>query len=287
MNKKLRLFECFILLIFEIPAGVPQGSLLSPHLFNMFINDIPKPKHCRLAIYADDTALYSSVMTPNLNSLITIIENGLKEIETFFNGWRIKINDSKTEAILFSHSTIMQREKQKFKIKHNNNELQWKTAVKYLGVMMDQKLLYRSNIDYLINKAKKNIAVLYPLLKKRSKLNFHSKLTIYRSYIRPIITYACPVWSNTAKTHMNKIQVLQNKSLRMVLDAPYITKIEKLHRDTQIPFIENYIKKLTINFYKKLTISDNKLIKKLGCYNHNSFPFRIKHKLPKKLIMNE
>ena len=94
------------------------------HIFNLFINDIPKPKHCRLAIYADDSALYSSVMTPNLNSLITIIENGLKKIEKNFNDWKIKINDSKTEAILFFHSTIMQREKLKFQIKHNNNELQ-------------------------------------------------------------------------------------------------------------------------------------------------------------------
>ena len=140
-------------------------------------------------------------------------------MKSFFTSWKIKLNDSKTEAILFSHSTIIQRDKLNEKINFNNCQLDWNPAVKYLGVWLDQKLLYRTNIEQFIKKAKKNIATLHPLLKKRSTLSFHSKLTLYRSYLRPTLTYACPVWSNSANCHLGKIQVTQNKCLRMVSNA--------------------------------------------------------------------
>jgi hypothetical protein len=61
---------------YEIPAGVPQGSLLSPTLFNWFINDIPTPKNCKLALYADDTSLFSKTSSKNFSHLIKNLENG-------------------------------------------------------------------------------------------------------------------------------------------------------------------------------------------------------------------
>lgn len=203
---------------YNVPAEVPQGSLLSPHLFNIFINDIPKPHQCRIAKYADDNAIYASIpYKTHIRILNDKIEYGLQTLKSFFTNWKIKLNDSKTEAILFSHSRIIQRDKSKEKINFNNCELDWNPAVKYLGVWLDQKLLYRVNIEKFIKKSKKNIAILYPLLKKRKSLSFHSKLTLYRSYIRPALTYACPVWSNSAICHINKIQVTQNKCLRIII----------------------------------------------------------------------
>ena len=65
---------------YPIPAGVPQGSLLSPHLFNFFINGIPKPKNCDLAIYADDTALFSNVPSQDIEQLMTNLQYGLKKL---------------------------------------------------------------------------------------------------------------------------------------------------------------------------------------------------------------
>ena len=138
------------------------------------------------------------------------------------------------------------------------------------------------NITNSIKKANKRISILYPLLHKKSYVNFHSKITLYRSYIRPILTYACPVFSNSAKTHIAKLQVTQNKCLRMVLNAPYITKITELHEKSNIPYMTEYIDKLTNSFYDKANISKNSLIKRLGKYSANTLPFRVKHKLPKK-----
>ena len=107
----------------------------------------------------------------------------------------------------------------------DGNSFQWKESVKYLGVTLDQKLNFKSHIS----KSNKAISALYCLLKKNSPASFESKITIYRSYIRPILTYACQVYSNCPKIHFNRLQMMQNKCLRMVLSAPYFTRTTELH----------------------------------------------------------
>lgn len=266
---------------FVIPAGVPQGSPLSPHLFNLYINDIPIPSKCKIAIYADDTALMSSIKNYDLSSLVISMENGLKQIESHFREWKIKLNASKTESILFTKSTIMRNKSKDLKIKFGQSQLDWLPTVKYLGVLLDSKLTMKANIQNNILKARKASGILYPLLKKNSSLPRHSKITLYRSYIRPILTYACPVFANAAKTHIKKLQVAQNKNLRMVLSARFRTRINILHERTKIPSIQVFINKLTERFYRQAAKSNNELVKRLGVYSTRSpFP-RLKHKLPR------
>ena len=246
---------------------------------------ITKPNKCKLAIYADDTALYTKVHMQDIVSLKNNLEIGLNQLNTYFNSWKIKINDAKTEAIIFTHSRIMQKEQDKHQLTFNQATLIWKNSVKYLGVILDKKVLFKENVIRSIKKTNQRIALIYCLLKKNSPLDTHSKLTLYRSYLRPILTYACPVFSNCAKSHLAKLQITQNKCLRMILNAPYITKITVLHEETNLPYIEEFIDKLTENFYKKAHFNKNKLIKKLGTYNYNSLSFRLKHRLPKKKNM--
>ena len=138
--------------LYSIPAGVPQGSLLSPHLFNIYINGIPKPKNCDLAIYADDTALFTNVDSQDIEQLISNLEQGLKKIKKYFSDWKIRINESKTEAIIFTHSTIMQKKMKNRQLSYNNVNLEWKDNVKYLGIHLDKKLTMSYNITNSIKK---------------------------------------------------------------------------------------------------------------------------------------
>ena len=271
--------------LYDLIAGVPQGSLLSPHLFNIFINDIPKPKSCKLALYADDSALIASSFNPrSLPHLCQKLSNGLIELKNFFDRWKIKLNSSKTEAILFTHSIIMERSKETSQINFNNQLLPWNQQVRYLGVILDKKLLFKQNIDYNITKSKKAMALIYPLLRKNSFLNVKTKKILYTAYVRSILTYACPVFSNCAKTHIQRLQVLQNKNLRMVLSAPYSTRIAELHEQLEIPSIHDFIAKLTDRFYNQSVNSVNIFISNLNDYSGNVINFRIKHRLPKKII---
>jgi hypothetical protein len=270
---------------FNVVAGVPQGSILSPTLFNIYLNDIPTPKGCVKAIYADDTALKSTGGRHEIKNIVKKLQNGLKTLEKFFSKWKIKLNHDKTEAILFSHSIILNREKNSNKIVFNEQSIEWKNQIKYLGLILDSKLIFKSNTQNSLTKTKKAISILYPLLKKHSSVNFETKLLLFKLYLLPILTYGCPVWANMSNCHFKKLQVQQNKILRMVLSAPYRTKIETLHKDSGVSYLKERVEKLSTKFYDNLTNNPirNPLVRNLGNYSQNTLGFRIKHKLPKKI----
>jgi hypothetical protein len=161
--------------------------------------------------------------------------------------------------------------------------LKWCESVKYLGVNLDEKLSFKKHIDYCVDKTRKAVASIYCLLKKNSHVNVHSKLLLYKSYIRPLMTYACPIFSNCPKTHFNKLQIWQNKCLRMALSAPYDTRVTELHNKANVPYIRNFVDDLTNRFYEKVKNHSNSLVNQLGDYSSDSVPFRIKHRLPRAL----
>ena len=265
---------------YNVPAGVPQGSPLSPFLFNIYINDIPIPKHCKVAVYADDTALISSIKNYDLPELVKRMDAGLTEIEEHFSAWKIKLNSAKTESILFSKSSKMKKNQNTNRITINGQKLDWKNSVKYLGVTLDEKLTFRANIANNHLRSRKAMALVYCLLKKTSLLSLPCKLTLYRSYIRPIMTYACPVFSNCAACHMQRLQILQNKCLRMATNSPFRTRISYLHQKTGIPTIKSFVAKLTEKFYENSAKSTNKLVSRLGDYSRLSDLTNPKHRLP-------
>lgn len=268
---------------FRVRAGVPQGSILSPTLFNIFLNDIPTPPGCKKAIYADDTALKTTSGPHGIKHIRNKLQNGLQMLNEYFSVWKIKLNHSKTEAILFSHSIIINREKNSEKISFEGQILDWKDEVKYLGLILDSRLLFKANTLNNVKKTKKAMSVLFPILKKHNAVSLKIKLQIFKLYLLPLMTYACPAWSNMANCHKKKLQIIQNKILRMVLSAPFATKIIDLHKSSGIPYFNDRIQSLTTKFYNSTVNSKNPLIRKLGKYSKESVGFRIKHRLPKQI----
>lgn len=122
--------------LIEISAGVPQGSSLSPSLYNIFTSDIPIPVDSDLGLYADDTAILTADQ-----SAVTIVNNlksSFNTITDYFNKWKIKINASKTQAIFFT----WKRNPEYLPINDlnlNGQLIPWNDAVKYLGLYLDKK----------------------------------------------------------------------------------------------------------------------------------------------------
>lgn len=269
--------------IFEVPAGVPQGSILSPHLFSIFVNDIPQPKDCQLAMYADDTAIYCKRPWKNIKSIRKILVRALETTSEYFGDWKIKLNDSKTEFIMFTRSSKMIQKLGSFKPSFRNKIFDWKSVVTYLGVNLDTKLTFKSHIDKVVNMTKGIVKTLYCLLKKNNTVSKHSKISVYRSIIRPIMTYACTIFNNCAFTHFKKLQIQQNKCLRLVLNSDRYTRITKLHSDSGIPTIRDFVDKLNRAFYERATSHTNRLINSLGKYTLDDVGRRVKHRLPLKI----
>lgn len=123
-----------------IRAGVPQGSILGPLLFNIYISDIPQLKKCILAQYADDTITYTHHRNPDI--IASNLHKDMDTLLTWLTKWKIKLNAEKTEAIIFNKKK--KRAPQRVEI--NNTEIPWTQEVKYLDVRMDRKLTFKVHI---------------------------------------------------------------------------------------------------------------------------------------------
>lgn len=226
-------------------AGVPQGSVLGPVLFNYFINDIPKFPKTQVAIYADDTAILAHSFSAQVATYQ--IQIHLNLILKFLQQWKIHLNKHKTEHIIFARkfndtklTTPLQIEGTKITPKH---------CVKYLGISMDKKLYFKTHIKNITDKVNNSIRTLYPLLNKKSPMSIKNKKLLYTVIIRPIISYAAPVWThNASTTTLNTIQRLQNRCLRLVLNKDRYTRIHTLHQLADMPSIKEHITKLTKRF---------------------------------------
>ena len=202
------------------------------------------------------------------------------------NNWKIFLNPSKTEFTIFTKSTKMIEKMNNGIVKFENHTFKWSPVVKYLGIYLDTKLLFKNHIEKSIKKANGIcFSSYYCLLNRKSPVSLDSKLRIYKSCIRPLMTYGCPVFANAAKCHINKMQLLQNKILRMILNVHWsdFKSTEEIHCMAGVPLISSFINQITENFYMRTSGHDNVLFSSLGNYDKDSLSFRVKHKLPKPL----
>ena len=250
-----------------IRSGVPQGSIVGPTLFNLYINDIPhdvQNQNSMIHIFADDTLISGQSWEPTIAA--DRVQQNLILIEEWLEKWRLKINIDKCQAVLFSKRTSHFRTLPP-ELKLFGEEIQWRNEAKYLGVILDKKLLFSRHIDWTKSKAYMRLRILYPLLNYRSHLNMRTAITLYKSLIRPIMSYACPVWGHAAKTHIKKLQIIQNKILYMATKLPRVTPLRTLHREANVEMISEHIRQSTNNFYRSREGHSNPLVERLGRYD--------------------
>ena len=108
------------------------------------------------------------------------------------------------------------------------------------------------------------VRTLYLLLNKNSGMSTSNKLLIYKTVIRPVITYACPAWSLTSRINLNKLQVLQNKFLRFVRKYPRYAAVKQMYEELNIEIIVSLVRRLIINFYIRIDATANILFENLN-----------------------
>lgn len=260
----------------QIPlAGVPQGSVLGPKLYTLYLHDIPHFTHTNTAMYADDTAIYAhshsaQIATAQLQIHINILL-------PYYNKWKLQVNYDKTQAITLTRK--FKDTKIHTPINLSGHKTSPSLETKYLGVILDKRLRLKPHIQHTIKKVNFTIKSLYSIINKNSKLSIENKRLLYTSVLRPIMTYAAPVWCGIASPEISKIQRLQNKCLRLVTNSDRYTRITYLHDTTNIEYIHPYINKLANSFYQT-QINNNPLIKNITHYKQHNTPASYKHKLP-------
>lgn len=244
----------------NIPAGLAQGTCISPILYALYIADFPTINKIETALYADDTALYTAAKQSN--TIIKRLNEALQSIQIYLQKWKIKINASKTQAILFTFDN-KQRRKPTIQLRNDNHSIELENSVNYLGITFDKKLIFKEHITNTINKANKCFRALYPLLAPKSHLSSTNKLLIFTSVIRPIVAYGSPVWSSAAHTHTHKINILQNKIIKTIFKLPIRTPTIFIERVLKIPSFKKFIASINDNFINSCSLSDFNLIREI------------------------
>ncbi|GBL84370.1 RNA-directed DNA polymerase from mobile element jockey [Araneus ventricosus] len=223
------------------------------------MNDIPKQKNITLSLYADDTAIIAQGKTPQ--EFVSALQSYIKNLEIWLTSWKIQLNVDKTEAIIFSRISNCP-------VVHLfGTPIPWKNEVKYLGVTLDRGLTFKSHIDRIREKFNDSFRRQYSLICRNSKLSLNNKLLIYLAYLRPILAYASPVWACTAKTHLHKLEVLENKTIRMITNARWYHRNNDLKIALNIPSLKEFILKLARKFFNNIQNIDNSTLQKIPYYD--------------------
>lgn len=254
--------------------GLPQGSVIAPTLFNIYINDIPKNQNTKLAMFADDTAIFATSVREEQAK--NYLQRHINQLQLYFEKWKLKINVDKTQLTVFNHK---HRHNLNHTITINNINIQETDTVKYLGVILDRKLLFKHHIEEVRKKARIAKSIIYPYIQKTNPLSRQLKLRLYKAYIRSIILYAAPIWSQTANYLMEKIETLERNTLRTIIgkSSQEITN-EQLYQQIDIRPIKEVIMDITRKFFTIKTRLDP-FTRNIGTINRHNANFRKIHKL--------
>lgn len=129
---------------------------------------------------------------------------------------------------------------------------------------LDPKLKFGCHVANCLQKCDKLTKMLYPLVKRRSRLDRNLKVLLYKTVFRPTVAYGFPVWYDCAQSHRNKIQVKQNRLLKMMLDLSPFHPTEEVHRLAGVEKIDNWFRRLIPKFLQSCASSVNPLLQELA-----------------------
>ena len=218
-------------------AGVPQGSVLSPLLFLIYVNDLPKPHHRQnsKSQFADDTALWAA--SRNVHIAAKLLQKDLRKLAKWCAKWRIKLNPEKTKVILFSRSYLVGKPEPTLKL--YGERLKFYPQVKFLGITFDSKFTFKKHFEDILGCCNARYHRIRLLTNKKWGPSPSTILQIYKQCVQPIFEYGSLSTITTSDTIISEIQRLQNKFIRLALRLPKYISVKLLHDSSGLPYVKD------------------------------------------------
>ena len=210
--------------------GVPQGSVLGPLLFLIYINDLPNASSLCSWLFADDTALAMS--SKNIDELEVRFNSEVSKVQDWLlaNGLSVHYTD-KTQYMLIHGTTFKSTDVEKFSLTMGGNLIERTISYRYLGVEVDNKLNWKAQIKQLCSILANVCGV---ISKARHYLDRKSLMLIYKSLFESRLQYALLGWGTAPEYFFSKIRVLQNRAVRFITFSSFRTAMAPLYSKLKI-----------------------------------------------------
>ena len=212
----------------NVICGVPQGSVLGPLLFLLYTNDLSNASSFYINLFADDTCL--SLSNTSLHELQIQCNREAALVDKWFLANKLTTNSKKASNFLLSHCT-RKNLTANFTIKMGSVTLKRVESVRYLGVILDEKVTWSEQIEHLSKRLSSAAGIFSKL---RYYINIKTMIEMYHSLFNSKLQYAILCWGSTTASRISKLQILQNKAIKNMNKAPRYYRLDSYYLNQRI-----------------------------------------------------